>query len=278
MTLGDLRSPESGSARRPATTGSQTGYNDKNETRMHDVDFLPAEYRQTRERRRMHPWRAFVVTAFVALVATASLAQLHHRRQIEAELATLEPQRAMIDRQNAELAEMQAELAVQRARAELITYLRHPWPRTQLLEGLLAPLPEMVTFERLEIYGEETASSSPEPRSPVGRGKAAEAEHAKLSPARRDLEQLRGEYDARRTLVAVTGVTGDSAALHRYLGNLGKKYLFSKVELRSIEALPGAAEERLRFQAVLTVRPGYGQPGGPNAPPADDRVAVARTP
>ena len=93
---------------------------------MHDIDFLPADYRQTRQRRQSQPWRWVVVAGFVVPVVAATLGQRHRRRQIEAELAAMLPQRELAERQNVQLGGLQADLARVRARAELITYLRHP--------------------------------------------------------------------------------------------------------------------------------------------------------
>jgi hypothetical protein len=245
---------------------------------MHDVDFLPAEYRQHRARRRVQPWRMAVVVAFLALVAAAASSQLHRRRQLQSDLAALAPQREVIEEQNAQLAGMQAALGEARARAELITYLRHPWPKTQVLDSLLAPMPGEIALERLEVFSEPAGPEPAAGRPSAVERKAEQQAAAKLPPAGLDLQRLRGECDRSRTVVALAGVTSDGAALHRYLGELGRTYLFSKVELRSIEAETPAGGERLRFEAMLIVRPGYGQPGGPEGPADEaDKVAVARS-
>jgi Tfp pilus assembly protein PilN len=255
---------------------------------MQDIDFLPLEYRQQHQRRQVQPWRVVVVAAFVALLAGAALAQHTRRQYVAGQLAAVRPQYEEALRQEGSRAELQAELQSAQCGAELLTYLRHPWPRTQLLAAALAPLPPEITLQQLHI-ARETPGHQPatEQRSRADK-KAEEEKIAKLPPAARDLKRLREEFDRTQVTVRLTGTTTDSAALHRYLGVLGKQELFAKAELRSIERVEGNQAGSLRFHATLTARPGYGQPGGPakaekrggSKPPAgrDDVAREASSP
>ena len=107
-----------------------------------------------RTARRSQPWQVIVLVAFGALVAAAAYGQHLRRLQIEKELATLEPQYDLALGRNEQLAKIQGELQTAEASAELRTYLRHPWPRTQLLASLLASLPDEVTLQHLQITRE----------------------------------------------------------------------------------------------------------------------------
>jgi hypothetical protein len=152
----------------------------------------------------------------------------------------------------------------------------------------LDPLPQQVTLEHLEILREAGTSKTPgrfpqPPAAPQDKEAEAKAQDA-LPPAGRDLKQLRDTCDRQQTMIAISGIATDSDALHEYLGRLAHSRLVAKAELVSIEreperggmppadGQPGLAET-VRFHATLTVKPGYGQPGGPTGahPPEPER-------
>ncbi|MEE8452856.1 MAG: hypothetical protein V3R99_13105 [Thermoguttaceae bacterium] len=229
---------------------------------MQDIDFLPDQYRRKNRRRQSQPSRIGIIVAFAALLIGAVSLQYYQRRQAQRQLAELLPQYDLAMSQNEQLAEISGRLRATVASAQLFTYLRHPWPRTQLLDALLAPLPEEITFERLQIVGGVPPSLAAARRQSTADNRAKEAEIAALPSAARDLRQLRDQFDAMETIVHLSGTTTRSSALHGYLSELGNAPLFSAVELESIESLE-AEPNTLQFDAAVVVRPGYGQPGGP---------------
>jgi hypothetical protein len=166
-------------------------------------------------------------------------------------------------------ADIQTRLRTARSNAELFVYLRHPWPRTQLLVALLAPRPEEITFEQLRITREKPAVEATTDRRLRTEKPAEEDDLSKLSPTERDMRHLREECDKMRTVIHIAGSTADSGALHRYLSELGKHSLFAKAELDSLESVEGKGPAAMKFRATVVVRPGYGQPGGPTPAPRD---------
>jgi len=239
---------------------------------MNDIDFLPVQYRQQHERRQSTPWRILAVAAFVALVALALVSQHANYRKVEGELAAIMPQYEQAVSLDKQLGAVQADLQKEELEAELFTYLRHPWPRTQLLAALLVTLPDEITLRQLQITRETLLPRTPTERRSRSQRKAEEAELEGLSPAERDLKQLRDRFDNMQTLVSLSGITAESAALHQYLGELGNSDLFAKAELCSIESVEDNGAKTLQFEATLIVRPGYGLPGGQSGP---DQKAVA---
>ncbi len=231
---------------------------------MLDLDFLPAQYHRRQARKRSTPWHVVVVLVFLGLGVLAAVGQHRQLRSLRVELALLAPQYEHATAVSAQLAQVQESLKETRAEAALFTYLQHPWPRTQLLRSLLEPLPEELFLTELEIANDlPTAARSSEPGlQPKSDENAMEA----LSPAERDLAELRQRNDALQTVIRITGSTDDGAALHRYLGELSTRSLFQKAELESIERMEGASSASARFRATVVVRPGYGQPGGPTGP------------
>jgi hypothetical protein len=230
---------------------------------MQDVDFLPIEYRQQHAQRQVQPWRIIVVAAFLALSAAATIAHYHQRWRTEKQLAAIVPCYDAAVRQNELLKEAETQLQTVQSAAELFTYLRHPWPKTQVLAALVAPLPREVTLSQLQIVRETPADQLLMEQRPQIDKKAEDEKLAKMPPAQRDLRRLHDEFDKTRTLVRITGTSSETGALHRYLGALGKSNMFAKAELRSLESVEGKQGHACRFQATLVVRPGYGQPEGP---------------
>ena len=230
---------------------------------MHDIDFLPAEYRQKYARRMSYGRRLVAATLVVATMVAAAWSQRYRRRQVEAELARCEPARAAAVQTQDALSELQGRLQLARASAELFTYLRHPWPRTRVLAGLLGPLPDEIAFEQLRIEREALSGAQAARGLSWARSEGDEGPSAGLAPATRDLTRLREEFDSRQIVVTIVGLTTESAALHQYVGELGREPLFSKAQLHSIEA-DKSDPTRIRFSVTVMVRPGYGQPDGPS--------------
>ncbi len=237
---------------------------------MLDIDFLPAQYHRRQARKRSKPWQVVVVLAFTTIVAVAAVGQFRRHAALRAELDLLAPQYEQAVAANDRLAKLQTELKEARAEATLLTYLRHPWPRTQLLRALLEPLPDEILLSELEITTGAAAVARPSPRRP--QPNEDEKALAALPAAERDLAELREQADTAPTIMRVRGATSDSAVLHRFLGALGHHSLVRKAELESIERVEREDGRNVRFRATIVVRPGYGQPGGPTRP---DQTATA---
>jgi Tfp pilus assembly protein PilN len=245
---------------------------------MQNIDFLPQEYRQRRARRHGQSGRIVAIAGIGALIVAAAFGQRYQRRQADDEMATVAPVYDTAVAQQQQLDGLQSQLQTARAAAELYAYLRHPWPRTQLLAALLGPLPAEIGLDQVQIV-RETAPAVPVANvegSPAGNRPNAETDLAKLLPAQRDLRQLRDELDKMRTVIHLSGTTSDTGQLHGYLHALGRSDLFAKAELDSLESAEGSGASR--FRATLVVRPGYGQPGGPAPQPKPALAQAERIP
>ncbi len=234
-----------------------------NTPHQQDIDFLPPEYRQQHERRRQLARQVLIGAAVVGFVAVAAAAQAYWAKNVRRELATLTPQCERVAAQTAELNKLQAELQVAQAEAQLLTYLRHPWPCTQLLAALTAPLPDTITFRELRInHGSSKAADAQDPATRLDR-KVLEKLLAQLPRAGRDLKALRELCDFTPISISLLGVASDSAAVYRYLNELSKNRLLAKVDLVSLEN-SSHQEDHLEFKTAILVNPGYGQPNGPH--------------
>jgi len=229
-----------------------------------DIDFLPSAFHEAGVQRKTVTWRTVVVAVFAVCVLTAALYQQHLRRQTEDQLLLLEPQSLRAETDSKRLATLQQELRQAEKQAELGAYLSHPWPRSQILAEIVEALPDEIELERLDIGREMPAGPQAAVASPQG-GPPGQTQAVIASPAEHDLAQLREEYDKSQVAATLTGLTDDPGALHHYLDQLGREPLFAKVNLTSIERVPGDSSGRLRFVARLLVKPGFGQSTGPLA-------------
>lgn len=242
---------------------------------MHDVDFLPIEYRQKHARRQSQPWQVLVAIAMVGLMAAAAFVQHYRRVRVESDLAVINPVYEAAVNQQARLAEAQKQLKSVEASAELYTYLHHPWPRTQLLSALVTPLPDAITLQQIQILREATATPSAVDVRPPADPKAEEERIKTLAPAQRDLAKLRSRLDPLQTVVVLTGTATETAALHRYIADLNATEIFDKAELDSFNSIDNSKTgATVQFRAVLAVQPGYGQPRGPKGPEKKDLAQI----
>jgi Tfp pilus assembly protein PilN len=242
---------------------------------MNEIDFLPDRLRVTRrEHKTRRLWYVGVAFCVLALAVASSL-QFATRRRLTADLEVANAAYDSAQRDLLRLARAQAELAVAHDEAELLTYVRHPWPRTQIIAALLRPLPEAVSLTELRIGRESAVQTNLGQFQPeVGVGAPPGAD--KRTPARRDLERLRKSTDEQRTVAMLNGHAADGAALHRYLHELGRTPLFVGVELGSLES-NAETDGKTRFEVRLIVRPGHGQSDGHKPPATNASPTVAHS-
>ena len=82
-----------------------------------------------------------------------------------------------------------------------------------------------------------------------------------------------------QTEMIISGTTPQAAAVHQYVGELGRESFFSKAQLESIESVKRNNNGDMQFELHLLIQPGYGQPGGPKSPPiAQDKDDKALSP
>lgn len=231
---------------------------------MTHIDFLPQDYRREHTRRRQQVWQIAAVALVTGIIAVGSVFQFQTIANLRSRMDNLMPQYRESETRNKRLAELKSKLEDARDQAELFTYLRHPWPKTQIVAALLRPLPENVALDKIRISRKLPAGMRRQNLRSQADREAEEKRLASLSPAARDLEQISCDVDQMQTEVAVSGTTTEPAALHEYVGKLGSESLFSEAELESIELDKRNKEGQMKFELHVLVQPGYGQPGGPD--------------
>ncbi len=239
---------------------------------MKDIDFLPFRYRERSALRRARVWRAVMVCCLAGFVAVVALAQHALRRPIERQLITVHAQYPAAVVAANRVDQLQKDLTEIEGFAAMYTYLRHPWPVTQLLTSLTNPLPDSVVIVEITFDRKPTGQTPlPATGNPPTTQPASAAEAAK-----RDLERLRSQQDGIGTAVHVTGITSDATNLHGYVSRLAPSPLFTAAKIESLEVITSeAGVAGSRFKLRLLVRPGFGQPGGPDQPLQESATSLA---
>lgn len=238
---------------------------------MKNIDFLPERYRQATKRRRTSYWRLVVTGMFVVAFAGAAGGLFFVERDVRKQWEHVNSLHAAAKAQQMLVATKQAELADLRHKADLATFLRHPWPRSRIVHEALIGLPQEVGIERIRIHTAE--------RPKVKTGEVASSPSSettkKAATAETDLNELRESVEALDVLVTLEGITLDQPALHVYLQSLAASKLFVKAELTSIEASTGDnTGGESKFAVKIVVRPGWGMTGGPHP---DETLAAYET-
>ena len=122
---------------------------------MKNIDFLPAKYRELDEARRRRAWRVAVLVLFGTVVGASALFQYRMHRAAQNELVEAKAQLATAEAKHQQLGQLQAQLQQARDAAALVTYLQHPWPRTQILSEIVTRLPADIKLTEIRIAPEK---------------------------------------------------------------------------------------------------------------------------
>jgi Tfp pilus assembly protein PilN len=221
---------------------------------MKQIDFLPPRYRERRSAHKSHLWRLLVLVAFGAAVGAAAVGQHFLKRSAAAQVEAVDLAHALALAKNSQFSTLERELAEVRAGAQLYAYLKHPWPRTQILLALAEPLPPELTLTEITVSRE---SLDEQQRSETGRQRRrreSEEAEAGLLPWERDLARLREEYDKRRTVVRITGRTSSIDRLNEYLARLSASPLVAQAELSSLESADKSPEQTASGNSTFHLR------------------------
>lgn len=231
---------------------------------MKDINFLPQRYYERDAAKFASWWRLLVVWLFGAAICSAAVYQYRLYLTLQEELAEVDSCHEVVLALQSRLQRAVDETAAEDRKATLLMYLRHPWPRTQIISSITSRLPESVAFRELRL-GRATGSQG----AVGGFGSTSQAENTPAIPknasaSERDLSRLRETFDRHRLLAEVEGSASDLTALHAYVAELRKCRLFDKVELVSLENEGHSGKSAAQFRLRLQLKFGYGQIGGPN--------------
>src|ERR1700676_1046392 len=107
---------------------------------MLDIDFLPSKYHEAKEQRRTRYLRGVVLLAFGGLLVMAWAGDDGVQLNYEHHLVEVRDPYGVALGQSQQSTKLEQDLKPWQAQAELWTYLRHPWPRSQILRQVLQTL------------------------------------------------------------------------------------------------------------------------------------------
>jgi hypothetical protein len=235
------------------------------------IDFLPQRYRDARVRRAASLWRLALVFVLAGMLLSAGFFQQRHLGNAQRDLAKVEFLHASAAKVASELAVEQHKFPAADQEAELLTYLRHPWPRTQVLAGILREVPTTMRLTNLTL-----TFDLPERRTAESDHTIKEDPVEKTPSAARNLKRLREELDGGHWVVSLRGTTSDLSDFHAYVAQLECNSIFAKVELVSIESPQSTEASLTRFAVRIVLKPGFGQPGGPAIEAASQSAGRAK--
>ena len=232
---------------------------------MKNIDFLPEIYRHRQVLRSARLWWGGVAAVFGLAIGGTAAAQWYLRHRLDAQLAMVEPLYLVSLQRNAEMTSLQTRISQADDLVSLYLYLDHPWPRTQILAAVAAPLPPSIRLSELRLSEDAITIGSSAASEDVNR--SAENTKTEAQPtAKTELARLRAEYDRKKTVLELSGQASSIEQLHAYVDALAKSPLVASANLTGLESgkeTTGAAGTR--FHVRIVIRPGYGQPGGQHA-------------
>ena len=239
---------------------------------MNSIDFLPEKYRNVQSVYHTRVWRVVLALTFGGIVLSAVVFQLVQFYRVQHELAQIRDKRDSAEAIRIQLKNLQKEAAELKKSAELVTYLRHPWPRSQLLARCTDRLTEGIQLTELAVSLENKANPTV----------AAKRQRPNLGGATvtvnvDELKVLRERFDHRQTVIEITGTTHNPTQIYVYLSRLDDDPLFEKTSLSSVASQQAALGTGNSFQIRLRVIPGYGQPGGPVKSPETGQLTQSRS-
>lgn len=226
---------------------------------MQTIDFLPAHYRERRKQRRVRWWWALIVCMFGGVVVVTASLQWFNVQRIKKELQQLETQCAAFRQLDQQLLEIEDKVSALSHSANLYTFLKHPWPRTQILAAIAKPLPPELQLSNVRI----TDSLVAKPIKPASPESATAETAAPAHPAVADLRLLHDAQESQRLVVMVEGSAKEVEALHGYLEALARHPLIAEARLNSMETRKFETHSLVVFQLQLTITAGHGLSDGP---------------
>ncbi len=224
------------------------------------IDFLPEEYRR-RQAVARNRWRWAGVLVALSLVAIGvTWYQGWQLVRIRVAVKAAEPVFEAAAKLQHQITQLESSLQTARTRGKLLALLLQPWPRSQILGSILSPLAPEIRWEEISLREEPLGrGESLDRRNTVGVSQKGSAGKDPLESA---WEMLQQWETGKQTVLNIIGVAKDPKALHQYLEALKTGPFVAKVDLVATEA-EDLGTTGTRFTLRITIRPGYGLPGGP---------------
>ena len=245
---------------------------------MKKIDFLPARYREGYVARAAVIKRWTIVLGIAVIITPLAIYQYCVHALVVNRFVVVEPEYMQAQAKSQHVAKLEQELALARGEAALLAWLSHPWPRSQVLAQVHAPLPESLRLTGIKLTSEPKVVAPPGPS--MGRARGRRGPEAEANPAdearpasQKDLLRLLDQVSQNDTVVTLNGVTVSTTELHTYVAMLRTTGMFDKSELKSVESQPGQEHTKAQtFEIRLVLADGHGAP-----PPVKPVAAAEQT-
>lgn len=220
---------------------------------MNEIEFLPKRFREKRRRSSIKVPRLLVFSLLIGLLAVVSLFQLAKLYNVHSQLAELKVQHERIAQLLQEVDRTHAEVIQKRHHARLLTFLEHPYPKSQILAQITNPLPGEITLKRIELTHHQVAVNNARQKSEKSSDQPPSG-----TPMEIDLKQLIAENKTRQCTVELEGTTGDTSQLYTFLAALHESGLVESAKIESIDPQMDAdGHEFSNFTAHVHIRRGH---------------------
>lgn len=220
-----------------------------------EIDFLPASFHLSRQRRKKAVWRRALLGVFLTLIVLGTVRQHQILRDRLNSRDRVRQQAAALRESLGDPAALQARLDRFEEQANLITQLRIRIAPTRLLAAVSASRPEFVAFHEFRMVREPVPASGSSASSSSSSANASDDDVR--TPERKDLERLARQAEETALFVHLSGVAPDDVTLSHYLVALEETDLFDEVKLLVTDEYRYGENWLRSFRIRLRVR----QPG-----------------
>ena len=221
---------------------------------MKEIDFLPSRYRENDARRRAGLWRFVLVLLLGGAVTAASLGQFAYKAKVKAQLLDIQPLLAQAHAMEANSAQLKTELSKASQTAKLYAIVQTPWPKTQVIAAIVAPLNESIIVR--EIHHSRQGMQNSSRRDPMFEFQLGPSDDTNqtTSDTETDLAAIKAQLYQSRDVIKIVGETNNQAVLHNFLEKLDESPLFETVELIEVDTITSQdSQPRLQFTASIVV-------------------------
>lgn len=222
---------------------------------VQQIDFLPASYRQNRQRRQKKLSRRIILLIFLGMVVLGTYQQRRTQSDLQARRDKLQNQAKRLTSRVGDKPAAEKEIRQQDFKANLIALLQIRVPPTRLLAAVTNCLPKYVTLTQCQTsYDSYLATAAEKSDSKKKHKKAVNKSKDKPLPEQMDLERLKSDDQKTALFVTLHGIAPNDVAVWSYLAALKKTNVFEDVEQPVIDRHQYLDFELRKFEFRLRVK------------------------
>ncbi|PHS16987.1 MAG: hypothetical protein COA78_03335 [Blastopirellula sp.] len=213
---------------------------------MQSIDFLPEKYKQRRIRKRVGFLRIGIFSIIVLCVCGTALFQLVRLGSLKLEIASLEAEYSKVTEIQKNILELESKNQTQINQAQLLTFLRHPWPSSQIMSLVAETKTESLYFNEMRVFRQsETKKKALFPED-------KDTNKDKLPAAVQDLLELQKDLRGKEIVINISGICNDTTQLYDYLSKLNQSDLVHRAIVDSVEPITGISDiQNSRFEIIV---------------------------